>query len=110
MTGKIESRISEAAETFQLSHKEEKASSVGAMDWMSYALSTIKAWPIDKRLPLLAFLEYTTSLPTSVRTDSGQISMKDAFIADGRAKYWPQTATLPTRLKFARASTTHGVH
>ena len=36
--------------------------------------------------------------------------MKEFFSADGRAKFWPQTATLPTMLQFARASTTHGQH
>ena len=112
MTGQIESRLTTAAEAYQKGREaDERASSDHAMTWVSHSLSTIKEWPIEKRLPLLVFLDYLTSLPTKVSdADSGQPSMKEFFSADGRAKYWPQTATLPTMLQFARASTTHGQH
>ena len=112
MTGQIESRLTTAAEAYQKGREaDERASSAQAMTWVSHSLSTIKEWPIEKRLPLLVFLDYLTSLPTKVSdADSGQLSMKELFSADGRAKYWPQTATLPTMLQFARASTTHGQH
>ena len=98
----VETRLTVAASAHDSDKNAAHQGGFAPRPWIKHMVSTIAEWPIEKRLAMLIFIDYLTSFPT--RATHGKLSMKSAFLADGRAEFWPETDALPQDLQYASAS------